>query len=45
MLQPAAIKRLVEPVEVAEFVWYLASDLARSITGAALMMDLGWTAR
>jgi 3-hydroxybutyrate dehydrogenase len=45
MLQPAAIKRLVEPAEVAEFVWYLSSDLARSFTGAALMMDLGWTAR
>jgi 3-hydroxybutyrate dehydrogenase len=45
MLQPAAIKRLVEPDEVAEFVWYLSSDLARSFTGAALMMDLGWTAR
>jgi 3-hydroxybutyrate dehydrogenase len=45
MLQPAAIKRLIEPQEVAEFAWYLASDAAQSITGAALMMDLGWTAR
>ncbi|MBW0001130.1 MAG: 3-hydroxybutyrate dehydrogenase [Verrucomicrobia bacterium] len=45
MLQPAAIKRLVEPDEVAEFIWYLSSDLARSITGAALSIDLGWTAR
>ena len=45
MLQPAAIKRLIEPAEVAEFAWYLASDAAQSITGAALMMDLGWTAR
>lgn len=45
MLQPAAIKRLVEPAEVAELAWYLGSDRARSITGGAIMMDLGWTAR
>lgn len=45
MLAPAAVKRLIEPAEVAEFVVYLCSDSARSITGAALTMDLGWTAR
>jgi len=45
MLAPAAVKRLIEPGEVAEFVAYLCSDSARSITGAALGMDLGWTAR
>ncbi len=45
MLGPAAIKRLIEPEEVAEFVLYLAGDKAGVITGAAHMLDLGWTAR
>ena len=45
MLGPAAIKRLIEPGEVAEFAVYLASDKASFITGAAHMLDLGWTAR
>jgi 3-hydroxybutyrate dehydrogenase len=45
MLAPAAIKRLIEPAEVAGFVSYLCSDAAGTITGAALTMDLGWTAR
>jgi 3-hydroxybutyrate dehydrogenase len=45
MLGPAAIKRLIEPEEVAEFALYLASDKASYITGAAHMIDLGWTAR
>jgi 3-hydroxybutyrate dehydrogenase len=45
MLAPAAVKRLIEPAEVAGFVAYLCSDAAGTITGAALTMDLGWTAR
>lgn len=45
MLAPAAIKRLIEPREVADFVAYLCSDAAGVISGAALTMDLGWTAR
>jgi len=45
MLAPAAIKRLIEPAEVAGFVSYLCSDAAGTITGSALTMDLGWTAR
>ena len=45
MLAPAAVKRLIEPVEVAGFVAYLCGDAAGTITGAALTMDLGWTAR
>jgi 3-hydroxybutyrate dehydrogenase len=45
MLGPAAIKRLIEPGEVAELVLFLASDAASSITGTATTMDLGWTAR
>jgi 3-hydroxybutyrate dehydrogenase len=45
MLAPAAVKRLIEPREVADFVAYLCSEPAGTITGAALAMDLGWTAR
>lgn len=45
MLEPAAIKRLIEPSEVADLALFLASDHARSITGGAHTIDLGWTAR
>jgi 3-hydroxybutyrate dehydrogenase len=45
MLGPAAIRRLLEPSEVASLVLYLCSDDAAGITGAALDIDLGWTAR
>ncbi len=45
MLEPAAIRRLLEPNEVAAMALYLCSDLASGITGAALDIDLGWTAR
>ena len=45
MLAPAAVKRLIEPAEVAAFVAYLCGDAAGVITGSALTMDLGWTAR
>ncbi len=45
MLEPAAIKRLIEPEEVAEFALFLASERAGSMTGAGHLMDLGWTAR
>jgi 3-hydroxybutyrate dehydrogenase len=45
MLEPAAIKRLIEPAEVAEVVAFLCSEAASGVTGAAWTMDLGWTAR
>jgi 3-hydroxybutyrate dehydrogenase len=45
MLAPAAVKRLIEPAEVADYVAYLCSDTGSVITGAAVTMDLGWTAR
>jgi 3-hydroxybutyrate dehydrogenase len=45
MLAPAAVKRLIEPAEVADFAAYLCSQAGGVITGAALAMDLGWTAR
>ncbi|GMQ90035.1 MAG: 3-hydroxybutyrate dehydrogenase [Gammaproteobacteria bacterium] len=45
MLEPAAIKRMIEPREVAGLALFLASGKASAITGAAHMIDLGWTAR
>ena len=45
MTEPAAIHRLLEPEEVAALALYLCSDVAAGITGAALDIDLGWTAR
>ncbi|MPY79775.1 MAG: 3-hydroxybutyrate dehydrogenase [Actinophytocola sp.] len=44
MLERAALKRLIEPDEVAAFVAYLCSDAASSITGSSMRMDGGWTA-
>jgi 3-hydroxybutyrate dehydrogenase len=44
MLAPAAVKRLIEPEEVAQAVGYLCSDAAASITGTSLTMDGGWSA-
>jgi 3-hydroxybutyrate dehydrogenase len=44
MLAPAAVKRLIEPAEVAEAVAYLCSPAATSITGTSLVMDGGWSA-
>lgn len=46
MLAPAALKRLLEPREVADLVVYLCgSEAAQAITGSALTIDCGWTAR
>jgi len=45
MLDPAAVKRLIQPSEVASLVAYLCSDEAAVVTGAAWEIDLGWTAR
>jgi 3-hydroxybutyrate dehydrogenase len=44
MLAPAAVKRLIEPAEVAEAVAYLCSPAATSVTGSSLVMDGGWSA-
>jgi 3-hydroxybutyrate dehydrogenase len=44
MLARAAIRRLIEPAEVAELVAYLCSPPASMITGSSLTLDGGWTA-
>ena len=45
MLTETAVKRLVEPAEVASLAAWLASDAAGMVTGASYAMDGGWTAR
>lgn len=45
MLTESAIKRLVEPAEVASLVAWLAGDEASMVTGASYTMDGGWSAR
>jgi 3-hydroxybutyrate dehydrogenase len=45
MLTESAIKRLLEPEEVADLVLWLAGDTAGMVTGASYTMDGGWSAR
>ena len=45
MLTESAIKRLVEPGEVADLVLWLSGDSAGMVTGASYTMDGGWSAR
>ncbi|MBB6406076.1 3-hydroxybutyrate dehydrogenase [Arthrobacter sp. AZCC_0090] len=45
MLTESAVKRLVEPEEVASLAAWLASDDAGMVTGASYTMDGGWSAR
>lgn len=43
LLARAAVKRLIEPEEVAELMAYLCTPEAGFVTGASLSMDGGWT--
>ncbi|WP_438352680.1 3-hydroxybutyrate dehydrogenase [Microbacterium sp. CJ88] len=45
MLTETAVKRLVEPEEVASLAGWLASEHAGMVTGASYTIDGGWTAR
>ena len=44
MLAPVAVKRLIEPAEVAEMVTFLCGPASASVTGSSFAMDGGWTA-
>ncbi|MFF8839290.1 3-hydroxybutyrate dehydrogenase [Streptomyces sp. NPDC015130] len=44
LLQDSALKRLIEPEEVAEAVLYLCTPQASFVTGTSLTLDGGWTA-
>ena len=45
ILAPHAVKRLIEPDEVAGVVEFLLGPGGAAFTGTAVTMDLGWTAR
>ncbi len=45
ILEPHAVKKLIEPAEVAEVVAFLAGPGGSAFTGVPVTMDLGWTAR
>jgi 3-hydroxybutyrate dehydrogenase len=44
LLAPNAVKRLIEPEQVAELVGVLCGPSAWTMTGSALTMDAGWLA-
>ena len=45
IVAPHAVKRLIEPSEVADVVAFLIGPTGRSFTGSPVTMDLGWSAR
>ena len=45
ILAPQAVKRLIEPEEVADAAAFLLGPGRPQFTGAPLVLDLGWTAR
>jgi 3-hydroxybutyrate dehydrogenase len=45
ILERQAVKRLLEPAEVADVVGFLLGPSGRGFTGTPVVMDLGWTAR
>lgn len=45
ILAPHAVKKLIEPEEVAGTVAFLLGPDGRSFTGAPVVMDQGWSAR
>ena len=45
ILERQAVKRLLEPSEVADVCAFLLGPTGRAFTGAPVIIDLGWTAR
>lgn len=42
VIEKSALRRFVEPSEVADAIFFLCSDQARAITGVTLPIDCGW---
>ena len=45
ILDKSALRRLVQPADVGEAIFFLCSDAASAITGVTLPVDCGWLAR
>jgi 3-hydroxybutyrate dehydrogenase len=45
ILAPHAVKRLIEPSEVADVIAFLAGPGGATFTGVPVTMDMGWSAR
>ena len=45
ILAPHAVKKLIEPSEVADVVAFLLTPAGRTFTGVPVTLDQGWTAR
>jgi 3-hydroxybutyrate dehydrogenase len=45
LLAPQAVKRLLEPSEVAAAAAFLLGPDGRAVTGTPFLLDLGWTSR
>ena len=45
LLAPQAVKRLLDPAEVAAAAAWLLGPDGRAVTGTPFLMDLGWTSR
>lgn len=44
IIEKAALRRFVQPADVAEAIYFLCSDAASAITGVTLPVDCGWLA-
>ena len=44
MVERSALRRLVQPADVGEAIFFLCSDAASAITGVTLPVDCGWLA-
>ena len=45
ILAPQAVKRLIEPSEIADVASFLLGPRGSAFTGSPVIMDLGWSAK